>query len=168
MKKAKLTKKQEKFVDLMVYHDYTQTECAHLAGYANPGVAASVMLSDPKYEYVRERIRELKAIQRKKNEITFEKIANKLSEIRDRAIDDGSYGPAVAAEVARAKLAGLMVDKKEYKIHKIDSMSREQLELRLNELMQENQMVIEAKVKDETADKSNGDLKDSVVGEDPE
>jgi hypothetical protein len=61
-----------------------------------------------------------------------------------------------------------MVDKKEYKIHKIDSMSREQLELRLNELMQENQMVIEAKVKDETADKSNGDLKDSVVGEDPE
>jgi hypothetical protein len=90
MKKKELTKKQEKFVDLMVYHDYNQTQCANLA-----------------------------------------------------------YGPAVAAEVARAKLAGLMVDKKEYKIHKIDSMSREQLELRLNELMLDNQLTIEAKLKEE-------------------
>ena len=106
-------------------------------------------MKDPEFEHIRAKIRDLKAIQRKKNEITFEKIATKLSEIRDRAMDDGSYGPAVAAEVARAKLAGLMVDKKEYKIHKIDSMSREQLELRLNELMSDNQLTIEAKIKEE-------------------
>ena len=149
MKKKELTKKQEKFVDLMVYHDYNQTQCANLAGYSNPGVAATCMMKDTEFEHIRAKIRDLKAIQRKKNEITFEKIATKLSEIRDRAMDDGSYGPAVAAEVARAKLAGLMVDKKEYKIHKIDSMSREQLELRLNELMSDNQLTIEAKIKEE-------------------
>lgn len=140
--KKKLTKKQEAFVDLMVYQDYKQTKCAHLAGYENPGVSATRLLSNPEYAHVQEKIRSLKAIQRKKNEITFEGIARKLADIRDTALADGSYGPAVTAEIARAKLAGLMVDKKELKIHKIDSMSRDQLENRLKELVQEHQIVL--------------------------
>ena len=140
--KKKLTKKQETFVDLMVYQDYKQTKCAHLAGYENPGVAATRLLSDQQYAHVQERIMELKAIQRNKNEITFEGIAKKLGEIRDVALADGSYGPAVTAEIARAKLAGLMVDRKELKIHKIDNMSRDQLENRLKELVLENQVIL--------------------------
>ncbi len=68
--------------------------------------------------------------------------ASKLADIRDVALADGSYGPAVTAEIARAKLAGLMIDKKELKIHKIDSMSRDQLENRLKELVQEHQIVL--------------------------
>ena len=140
--KKKLTKKQENFIDLMVYQDYNQTKCAHLAGYENPGVAATRLLSEPGYEHVQEKIRDLKAIQRKKNEITFEGIANKLAEIRDVSLADGSYGPAVTAEIARAKLAGLMVDRKELKIHKIDNMSREQLESRLQELVLQNQIIL--------------------------
>ena len=128
----KLTKKQETFVDLMVYQDYNQTKCAHLAGYENPGVAATRLF----------KIKQLKAIQRKKNEITYEGIAKKLADIRDVALADGSYGPAVTAEIARAKLAGLMIDKKELKIHKIDSMNRDQLEARLQELVKENQIIL--------------------------
>ena len=138
----KITKKQEKFIDLMVYQDYNQTKCAHLAGYENPGVAATRLLSEPNYEHVQEKIKDLKAVQRKKNEITFEGIANKLAEIRDVSLADGSYGPAVTAEIARAKLAGLMVDRKELKIHKIDNMSRDQLENRLKELVLENQIIL--------------------------
>ena len=125
IKKKKLTKKQEAFVDLMVYQDYKQTKCAHLAGYENPGVSATRLLNYKEYSHVQERIRSLKAIQRTKNEITYEGIAVKLGEIRDIALADGSYGPAVTAEIARAKLAGLMVDRKELKIHKIDNMSRD-------------------------------------------
>jgi|TARA_B110000285_G_C15075644_1_gene590559 hypothetical protein len=140
--KKKLTKKQETFVDLMVYQDYKQTKCAHLAGYENPGVAATRLLSDQQYAHVQERIMQLKAVQRNKNEITFEGIAKKLGEIRDVALADGSYGPAVTAEIARAKLAGLMVDRKELKIHKIDNMSRDQLENRLKELVLENQVIL--------------------------
>jgi len=140
--RKKLTKKQETFVDLMVYQDYKQTKCAHLAGYENPGVAATRLLSDEQYAHVQERIRELKSIQRTKNAITFEGIATKLGEIRDVALADGSYGPAVTAEIARAKLAGLMVDRKELKIHKIDNMSRDQLENRLKELVLENQIIL--------------------------
>ena len=126
----------------MVYQDYNQTKCAHLAGYENPGVAATRLLSEPNYEHVQEKIKDLKAVQRKKNEITFEGIANKLAEIRDVSLADGSYGPAVTAEIARAKLAGLMVDRKELKIHKIDNMSREQLESRLQELVLQNQIIL--------------------------
>ena len=140
--KKKMTKKQEKFIDLMVYQDYNQTKCAHLAGYENPGVAATRLLSEPGYEHVQEKIKDLKAVQRKKNEITFEGIANKLAEIRDVSLADGSYGPAVTAEIARAKLAGLMVDRKELKIHKIDNMSRDQLESRLQELVLQNQIIL--------------------------
>lgn len=140
--KKKLTKKQETFVDLMVYQDYKQTKCAHLAGYENPGVAATRLLSDQQYAHVQDKIMELKAVQRAKNEITFEGIATKLGEIRDVALADGSYGPAVTAEIARAKLAGLMVDRKELKIHKIDNMSRDQLENRLKELVLENQIIL--------------------------
>ena len=142
VEKKKLTKRQEAFVDLMVYQDYKQTKCAHLAGYENPGVAATRLLNHKEYTHVQEKIRSLKAIQRRKNEITFEGIASKLADIRDVALADGSYGPAVTAEIARAKLAGLMIDKKELKIHKIDSMSRDQLELRLKELVQEHQIVL--------------------------
>ena len=141
-REKKLTKKQETFVDLMVYQDYKQTKCAHLAGYENPGVAATRLLSDQQYAHVQEKIMELKAVQRAKNEITFEGIATKLGEIRDVALADGSYGPAVTAEIARAKLAGLMVDRKELKIHKIDNMSRDQLENRLKELVLENQIIL--------------------------
>jgi len=146
MKSKKLTKKQEKFVDLMVYQDWNQTKCAHLAGYENPGVSATRLMSNPEYGHVQEKMRSLKAVQRTKNEITYEGIARKLGEIRDVALADGSYGPAVTAEIARAKLAGLMVDRKELKIHKIDNMSRVQLELRLKQLAQEHQIVIGGEV----------------------
>jgi len=164
----KLTKKQEKFVDLMVYQDWNQTKCAHLAGYENPGVAATRLLSDQQYAHVQEKVRQLKAVQRTKNEITYEGIAKKLGEIRDVALADGSYGPAVTAEIARAKLAGLMVDRKELKIHKIDNMSREQLEVRLQELVRDNQIVIEGEVevvKEDMVEDVVGDVIEDV-GED--
>ena len=146
MKSKKLTKKQEKFVDLMVYQDWNQTKCAHLAGYENSGVAATRLMNNPEYAHVQEKMRSLKAVQRTKNEITYDGIARKLGEIRDVALADGSYGPAVTAEIARAKLAGLMVDRKELKIHKIDNMSRDQLEVRLKQLVQEHQIVIGGEV----------------------
>ena len=160
MTNKKLTKKQEKFVDLMVYQDYNQTKCAHLAGYENPTVAATRLLSNPEYAHVQEKIRQFKAIQRTKNEITYEGIAKKLGEIRDVALADGSYGPAVTAEIARAKLAGLMVDRKELKIHKIDNMSRDQLEIRLQQLVQEHQIVLGSAEEVEEVEEVSPDQKD--------
>ena len=127
-RKKKLTKMQEVFVNLMVYQDLTQTDCAHRAGFKNPEVIASRMMNNPEYAHVQERIQQMKALQRKKYDINFENVARKLAVIRDAAAADGSYGPAVNAEIARAKLGGLMVDRKEVRFGKIDSMSRVQLE----------------------------------------
>ena len=100
------------------------------------------MMNSPEYEHVQERIKQMKALQRKKYDITFENVASKLATIRDAAASDGSYGPAVNAEIARAKLGGLMVDRKEVRFGKIDSMSRDQLEQRLNELLEQNQVKV--------------------------
>ena len=87
------------------------------------------------------KIRELQEAQQKKYEITFEKVARDLQMIRDRAVEDGSYGAAVNAELGRAKLAGLMIEKKEIKLGRIDQMDRSEVEARLNALLDKNQLI---------------------------
>ena len=50
------------------------------------------------------------------------------------------YGAAVQAELGRAKLAGLMIDKKEIKTGKIDQMDRSEVEARLMALIEKNEL----------------------------
>ena len=140
-KEKPFTKKQQAFIQHYVYHDLTNTEAAHRAGYSNPRQIAYVLLHDPRYMNLQMKIRELQEAQQKKYEITFEKVARDLQMIRDRAVEDGSYGAAVTAELGRAKLAGLMVEKKEIKHGRIDQMDRSEVEARLNALLDKNQLV---------------------------
>ena len=140
-KEKPFTKKQQAFIQHYVYHDLTNTEAAHRAGYSNPRQIAYVLLNDPRYMNVQMKIRELQEAQQKKYEITFEKVARDLQMIRDRAVEDGSYGAAVTAELGRAKLAGLMVEKKEIKHGRIDQMNRSEVEARLNALLDKNQLI---------------------------
>jgi phage terminase small subunit len=135
-----LTKKQQKFVQLYVYNDLTNTECAHRAGYAHPAQVASMLLNDPQYAHIQEKIRELQEGEQKKFEITYEKVARDLLEIRNAAMEDGSYGAAVNAEMGRAKLAGLLVDKKEIKHGRIDQMDKAEVEARLQALIENNHL----------------------------
>ena len=139
-KEPVFTKKQQAFIQHYVYHDLTNTESAHRAGYAGPARAASILLNDPRYAHVQTKIRELQEAQQKKFEITFDKVARDLQMIRDAAVEDGSYGAAVTAELGRAKLAGLMVDKKEIKHGRIDQMDRSEVESRLQQLIEKNQL----------------------------
>ena len=140
-KEKPFTKKQQAFIQHYVYHDLTNTEAAHRAGYSNPRQIAYVLLNDPRYMNVQMKIRELQEAQQKKYEITFEKVARDLQMIRDRAVEDGSYGAAVTAELGRAKLAGLMIEKKEIKHGRIDQMDRSEVEARLNALLDKNQLI---------------------------
>ena len=139
-KNRPLTKKQQKFVQLYVYNDLTNTECAHRAGYAHPAQVASMLLHDPRYAHIQEKIRELQEGEQKKYEITYEKVARDLLEIRNAAMEDGSYGAAVNAEMGRAKLAGLLIEKKEIRLGRIDQMDREEVEARLQALIDNNQL----------------------------
>jgi hypothetical protein len=117
-KKQQLTAKQEKFAQLFVHHDLTKKECAH----------------------VQDRIAELTEAKQLKYGITFEKVSRDLQMIRDAALEDGAYGPAVQAEMGRAKLAGLMIEKKEIKTGKIDQMDREEVEARLRSLLDKHEL----------------------------
>ena len=140
-KEKPFTKKQQAFIQHYVYHDLTNTEAAHRAGYSNPRQIAYLLLHDPRYMNLQMKIRELQEAQQKKYEITFEKVARDLQMIRDAAVEDGSYGAAVTAELGRAKLAGLMVEKKEIKHGRIDQMDRSEVEARLNALLDKNQLM---------------------------
>jgi len=139
-KNRPLTKKQQKFVQLYVYHDLTNTECAHRAGYSHPAQVASMLLHDPRYAHIQEKVKELQEGEQKKYEITYEKVARDLLEIRNSAMEDGSYGAAVTAEMGRAKLAGLLIDKKEIRLGRIDQMDKAEVEARLQALIDNNQL----------------------------
>jgi phage terminase small subunit len=134
-KRKQLSPKQEKFAQLFVNGDLTKKECAIRAGYKNPSVSSSNLLHHVNYKHVQERIAELTEATQLRYGITFEKTARDLKMIRDAALEDGAYGPAITAEIARAKLAGLMVDKKEIKTGKIDQMDRGEVESRLRSLI---------------------------------
>ena len=178
-KEPVFTKKQQAFIQHYVYHDLTNTESAHRAGYAGPARAASILLNDPRYAHVQTKIRELQEAQQKKFEITFDKVARDLQMIRDAAVEDGSYGAAVTAELGRAKLAGLMVDKKEIKHGRIDQMDRAEVESRLQQLIEKNQLapaleqraqsaqragvVVEGELADELADEAMVDEEEELL-----
>jgi len=140
-KKRQLTPKQEKFAQLFVHHDLTKKECALQAGYAHPGMMASNLLHHVQYKHVQDRIAELTEAKQLKYGINFEKVSRDLQMIRDAALEDGAYGPAVQAEMGRAKLAGLLIDKKEIKTGKIDQMDRSEVEARLRSLIEKHELV---------------------------
>ena len=175
-KEKPFTKKQQAFIQHYVYHDLTNTEAAHRAGYSNPRQIAYVLLHDPRYMNLQMKIRELQEAQQKKYEITFEKVARDLQMIRDRAVEDGSYGAAVNAELGRAKLAGLMIEKKEIKLGRIDQMDRSEVEARLNALLDKNQLipglqsaVVDDSVMDvEDVEEAEFEVQEDYVAEDEE
>ena len=174
-KNRPLTKKQQKFVQLYVYNDLTNTECAHRAGYSHPAQVASMLLHDPQYAHIQDKIRELQEGEQKKFEITYEKVARDLLEIRNAAMEEGSYGAAVTAEMGRAKLAGLLVDKKEIRLGRIDQMDKAEVEARLQALIDNNQLaphlyeqVVQGEDQDELFSEQYEDAEYEEIEEDPD
>jgi len=164
IKRTKITQKQEKFCQLYVFHDLTKKECALRAGYKNASVSASHLLNSAIYAHVQHRIADLTEAKQKKYDITYEKVARDLQMIRDAAVEDGSYSAAVQAEMGRAKLAGLMVDKKEIKTGKIDQMDRGEVEARLRSLIEKHDLDFDSRKKqEEVADFEEGELEEEEI-----
>ena len=151
MAKKAITKRQRAFINLYLYEDKTQTQCAHEAGFKHPGVYATRLLHGEDYAHVQAEIHKKQAKQQEKYEIRFEKTAKKLAQIRDAALAEGSFNAALGAEVARAKLGGLMVDRKEVKYGRVDQMDRTEVERRWKQLLSENQLASLLSTKDRQA-----------------
>ena len=135
----KITPKQEEFVRIYCCEDVSQTEAAVRAGYSKKSAhaIASQLLNGSHYPHVVTRIHEVKKELAQKYEVTFEGHVKKLAEIRDLALEDGSYAAAVAAEKNRGQAAGLYIDRKEILHGKIDTMSKEEVLNEIKKLQEE-------------------------------
>jgi phage terminase small subunit len=143
---AKLTEKQIKFAELLVYNEgrMSPAECAKEAGYTTRPRQAASELRNPKYSPLVVRyIGELRAEVQEKYGVNFERHVSELAKIRDQALKKGAWSAAVNAEVARGKAGGLYVDQKLIMTGNIDNLSEQELEQRMKEILSDHKDIIE-------------------------
>lgn len=134
-----VTPKQWKFVTEYVSGDgrITMKEAAIRAGYKP--TSASVMawqLTNPDLNpHVVAAIQAYRAELASKYNTSYERHMKDLQMIRDKAIEAGAYAAAVQAEYRRGQALGtIYVDRKEIRHGTIDSMSKEEVQRKLDEL----------------------------------
>ena len=136
-----ITQKQRKFILLYVHSEglKTGTQCAIEAGYAagSAKVRASELQNPDKYPLVAKAIDAERRASVERYKCSQERSLSTLARIRDAASAAGNYNAAVAAETRRGQIAGLYVDKKEILTGTIDSMNREEVEKKLQELKEQ-------------------------------
>ena len=137
----KITGKQRKFIILLVHSEglHTATHCAVNAGYARDSavVRASELQNPERYPLVAKAIESERRAIVERYKCTQERSLSTLARIRDQASESGNWNAAVAAETRRGQIAGLYVDKKEILTGTIDSMNREEVEKKLQDLKEQ-------------------------------
>jgi hypothetical protein len=138
-KRRVLNDKERKFVEEYVSGDgrVTLKEAAIRAGYAVG--SASVMawkLTNPKVSpHVVIAIQQYRAALASKYNTSYERHMRDLQTIRDKALDAGAFGAAVQAEYRRGQALGtIYVERKEIRHGSIDTMSKEEVQRKLDEL----------------------------------
>lgn len=108
-----LTQKQENFC--LAYIETGNASEAYRRAYNTVGASektiwekASRLLKEGK---VRARLEELRTPATESAQITLSQHLSKLEELRELAKEEGKYGPAIQAEIARGKAAGLYVER---------------------------------------------------------
>jgi len=143
---AKLTERQIKFAELLVYNEgrMSPAECAKEAGYKTRPRQAASELRNPKISPLVVRyIGELRAEVQEKYGISFERHITELAKIRDDARAKGAWSAATNAEVARGKAGGLYVDQKLIMTGNIDNLSEQELESRMKDILKDHKDIIE-------------------------
>ena len=137
--KKVLNGKEWKFVQEYVSGDgrVTLKEAAIRAGYKE--TSASVMawkLTNPKeYPHVVAAIQAYRAELASKFNTSYERHMKDLQTIRDKALEAGAFAAAVNAEYRRGQALGtIYVERKEIRHGTIDSMSKEEVQRKLDEL----------------------------------
>jgi|TARA_Y100000114_G_scaffold89035_1_gene82563 hypothetical protein len=142
----KLNRRQQVFVWTIVNNpQMSYVEAAKRSGYKDARQSAYKLM---KNENVLSEYKYLMSEVRKKYELNHDRAVKDLYDIRDKALDSGSYNAAIAAQNSLLKVGGLVVDKKEVRFGKIDMMSREEIENRLKQLM--GQEIIDVPINDES------------------
>jgi len=153
----KLTQQQIRFANLLVADQgrKSATECAIEAGYAKDSArqAASVLQNPKKYPLVVQYIGELREEWQKKYEVTFANHVSELGKLRDEAREKKAWSAAVNAEVARGKAAGLYIEQKIIRTGKLEDLSTEELESRMQQILEDYSPILEGVEIEELKDK---------------
>jgi len=153
-----LTDQQRKFAELLVYNEGSMSpaEAAYAAGYKTRARQAASEMRNPKYfPLVVQYIGELRAEVQEKYGITFEKHLTELAKLRNDAAKKGAWAAAINAEVARGKAGGLYVDQKMILTKNLDSMSEEELEKRMKDIMDSHKGIIDIEPTEESSPSSS-------------
>ena len=143
----KLNRRQRNFIWIAVNNPrLSLVECAHKAGYTSPRQMANKLMSKP---IIRKEYNYLMNQAKKKYELNYDRAVQDLYDIRDKAIEAGSFNAAISAQNSLLKVGGLIVDRKEVMFGKVDQMSREEVENRLKQLMGN---VVEASIENKQPD----------------
>ena len=142
-----LTEMQKKFAYELVSNEGRKTkyECAIDAGYAKDrATSTAAELTNPrKHPLVVQYIGELREEFQKKYEVTFEKHISELAKLREESRKKGAWSAAINAEVARGKAGGLYVDQKLVLTKNLDTMSEEELESKLKQIVSDHKTLLE-------------------------
>ena len=141
----KLNRRQKIFVWTIVNNpNMSYVEAAAKSGYKDARQSAYKLL---KNKHVKSEFNYLMQEVKKKYELNHDRAVKDLYDIRDKAMESGSFNAAIAAQNSLLKVGGLIVDRKEVRYGKIDQMSRAEIENRLKQLMGD---VVEGELVEET------------------
>ena len=138
-KQKTLKPKEWKFVQEYVSGDgrVTLKEAAIRAGYnpANASVRAWQLTNPDMNPHIVAAIQAYRAELASKYNTSYERHMKDLQTIRDKALEAGAYAAAVQAEYRRGQALGtIYVERKEIRHGTIDSMSKEEVQRKLDEL----------------------------------
>lgn len=138
-KQKMLTPREWTFVKELVAGDgaVTMKEAAIRAGFSPKSASqtASKLTNPDVCPHIVAAIQEYRAELNAKYNTTFERHMRDLLTIRDAALNAGAYGAAVQAEYRRGQALGtIYVDRKEIRVGTIDSMSKEEVMRKLEEI----------------------------------
>ena len=153
---AKLTEKQIKFAELLVYNEGRKSpaECAFEAGYETRARQTASELRNPKHSpLVVKYIGELRLEIQEKYGISFEKHITELAKLREDARIKGAWSAAINAEIARGKAGGLYIDQKLVMTGNIDNLSSEEIRDKLKKIIDDNKEIINITPEDIELDK---------------
>ena len=140
LRKQKLLKPREwAFVKELVAGDgaVTMKEAAIRAGFSPKSASGTASkLTNPEIcPHIVAAIQEYRAELNAKYNTTYERHMRDLLTIRDAALQAGAFGAAVQAEYRRGQALGtIYVDRKEIRVGTIDSMSKEEVQRKLEEI----------------------------------
>ena len=159
----KLNRRQRNFIWIAVNNPrLSLVECAYKAGYTSPRQMANKLMSKP---IIRKEYNYLMNQAKKKYELNYDRAVQDLYDIRDKAIEAGSFNAAISAQNSLLKVGGLIVDRKEVMFGKVDQMSREEVENRLKQLMGN---VVDASIENKQPDPPQANDDTEIEKEDKE